>query len=438
MSRAVWVPFLWMFLAGSRYVSEWLNLGEPAAATAVGYSEGSPLDATVFLALIVAGVWILAQRKVDWATLLTRNAWICLFFLFALTSVLWADEPVVALKRWIKGAGNLVMALVILTEVRPYRALGLILRRLALVLVPLSILFIRFYPELGRQYHMGAPMYSGVAFSKNSLGQLCFLLGIYFFWDLLPGRVKPMTPSIRVRYFIDIAVLAMIAWLLRMADSATSTVSMLFAASFMAIARLPPLVRSPRSILGIGLAVAAIGAILEASIGIKARVIEFLGRDPDLTSRTPVWDLVTGMVPNPWIGAGYESFWSGERLTKIWTLMGFESGGIIQAHNGYIETYLNLGIVGLTLLVIAILSGLVSSSRQLRLDYSHAILRMSFILVAVIYNYTEAAYKPLNNVFLLLLFCIFELQASRGRAETATRREPAGHATREVAHKPAH
>ena len=44
------------------------------------------------------------------------------------------------------------MVLVILTEKRPYEAVGVILRRLAFLLLPLSVLFIRYYPDLGREY----------------------------------------------------------------------------------------------------------------------------------------------------------------------------------------------------------------------------------------------------------------------------------------------
>ena len=352
---------------------------------------------------------MLLRRKLDWSILLARNKWIWLFFLFAATSVLWSDEPFVALKRWVKGFGNLVMAMVILTDGRPYEALGLVLRRLAFVLLPLSVLFIRFYPNLGRQYHQGMPMFTGVTFSKNSLGQLCLLLGIYFCWELLFGRLKPTNSTTRLRYSIYTVILATIAWLLYVADSATSLALMLLVACFFLLARLPPIVRRPKRIFAIAVAVCAILGPLEWLFAIKEQFIQLLGRKPDLTSRTPVWEMVIGMVPNPWIGAGYESFWSGERLTRIWARMGSEAGGIIQAHNGYIETYLNLGIVGLGLLVMAILFGLVEARKNLRTEYAYGILRISFILTAVIYNYTEAAYKPVNNVFVLLLFCIFEV-----------------------------
>ena len=53
-------------------------------------------------------------------------------------------------KRWIKDLGNPIMALVILTERRPYEALGITLRRLSFLLLPLSVVFVRYFPELGR------------------------------------------------------------------------------------------------------------------------------------------------------------------------------------------------------------------------------------------------------------------------------------------------
>jgi exopolysaccharide production protein ExoQ len=127
------------------------------------------------------------------------------------------------------------------------------------------------------------------------------------------------------------------------------------------------------------------------------------------------------MVPHPLIGAGYESFWSGERLIQIWTRMGEGSGGIVQAHNGYIDTYLNLGILGLALLLIGVLSGLLKVRKQFASEYAYAALRVSFIVTALGYNYTEAAFKPLNNVFVLLLFSILQVT----RTSDATRAAPA-------------
>ena len=71
-SPALWVPTIWMFLIGSRHVSAWLNL-RPEFGSAQDYAEGSPIDRAVFFGLIVAGILILARRKIDWERLAHRE-----------------------------------------------------------------------------------------------------------------------------------------------------------------------------------------------------------------------------------------------------------------------------------------------------------------------------------------------------------------------------
>ena len=408
VSNAVWIPLLWMFFAGSRFASQWLDLGPPQAMGAEAYDDGSPIDRIVFLTLILAGTWALLRRKLNWRELLTANTWILLFFLFAVLSSLWSDDPWLAAKRWVKGFGSLVMALILLTERYPSVALGYVLRRLAYVLLPLSILFIKYYPELGRAYHMGIPMFTGVSFQKNALGQLCLLLSVYFSWVLLFSRSEASAAGIRAPTTIHILIAPMLLWLLYMSQSATSVALTILAISFFLVVRLPYFAKEPRRVFTVGLILAGGFFLCDELFHLKDSLIRLLGREPDLTGRAAIWAMVLEMAPHPLIGAGYESFWSGDRLVEIWARMGEDAGGIIQAHNGYIEVYLNLGIIGLVLLALGIVSGVFKARRKLSTEYSFAVLRLAFIVIAVVYNYTEAAYTPLNNVFVLLLFSILE------------------------------
>src|SRR5262249_24610187 len=207
-SSALWVPLAWMFLAGSRWVSHWLGAA-PTFGSANDYAEGNPVDRAVFLTLIVAGIVILARRKIDWHRLLFNNKWIVLYLLYCLASMAWSDDPTLLMKRWVKDLGNPIMALVILTERRPYEAVGVVLRRLAFLLLPLSVLFIKYYPGLGRDYKAsGAPMFTGVGHQKNDLGLMCLLAGIYVFWELLQwrrsrrlGRAHPVHGNAQLRGF---------------------------------------------------------------------------------------------------------------------------------------------------------------------------------------------------------------------------------------------
>ena len=295
--------------------------------SADAYNEGSPLDRDVFLVLLLSGVWVLSRRGLNWRDLILKNAWVWLFFLFALMSIFWSDEPFIALKRWVKGFGNLIMALIILSERRPQEALGWVLTRLGFVLVPISVLFVRYYPELGRTFHMGLPLLTGAAFSKNSLGQFCLIVAIYLIWEITMNRTQANAIAKRPNLLPHVIILPLTAWLLYVSDSATCLALMALAICYLSIARLSVVARKPRRIVTIGVAVLVLAVLLESAFDIKDTIIHMLGREPDLTSRTPIWSILVELAPHPLIGAGYESFWSGDRLSDVWARLGFGRKG---------------------------------------------------------------------------------------------------------------
>ena len=406
VSRAIWIPFLWMVIAGSRFVSHWLNIGVPMTADA--YLEGSPVDRAVFLILMLSGITILARRRLNWSVLFKKNYWIWLFFVFGVISLLWSDYPFVTFKRWFKALGNVIMVLIILTEERPYAALGVILRRFSFLLLPLSVLFVKYYPDLGRSYHMGMPMFTGVADQKNGLGAICLLSGIYFSWNLLVCRSTAYTSGKRLHYSVYFIVLPMIAWLLYMANSATSLACLIVALCIFVVGRQPAMVSKPRMILYLGIACFVLFGIMEIAFDIKDTVISMLGRRTDLTTRVPMWEDLLTMVKNPLVGFGYESFWLGDRQQIV-----FERWGLFgNAHNGYLQMYLDLGYIGLFFLAAWILSGLRNVARELIIDYPVAVLRFCFIVVVCLYNYTEATFNGVSNIWIIFLLGIMDV-ASR-------------------------
>ena len=89
------------------------------------YADGSPLDAGVFLALIIAAILVLRQRRISWANIAHSNRYLGYFFLYCLISLLWSDFPFISFKRWIKDFGNILMILVIVTDKSPADALEL-------------------------------------------------------------------------------------------------------------------------------------------------------------------------------------------------------------------------------------------------------------------------------------------------------------------------
>ena len=112
---------------------------------------------------------------------------------------------------------------------------------------------------------------------------------------------------------------------------------------------------------------------------------------------------------NPFVGVGFMSFWTGARLEEVWRLV----GPINQAHNGYLEQYLNLGYIGVAFIAVIVLSGLLRVRRHLNDDPAAGILRLCFIVSAVLYNYTEASFYGMNNMWMLLLLGCLEVPRQR-------------------------
>jgi O-antigen ligase len=386
-SRALWLPVIWLSLAGSRSASEWLYSAPPATSTEA-YLEGDPLNRAVYTGLFALGLLVLLFRWSKVLRLLQANTAIVVFLLYCVLSLTWAAYPEAGFKRWVKAAGDLVMVLIVVSERDPSVAVKRLLVRTGFLLIPLSVLMIKYYPDLARYYDRWewSTYYSGVATNKNALGTICMLFGLTSVWQILAVLDGRHTTG-RIRRVIAHGInLAMAGWLLKLANSMTSLSCFLLGSTVLLVVQFRPIVRSPPIVHALVAALIIVPSVV-LFVGIQG-ILEMLGRDPTLTDRTGIWSLLLTMSPNAWFGAGFENFWLGPRLEKIrstysWTLT--------QAHNGYLEIYLNLGWAGIALLVLTLLAGYQIVMTRLQRSPSTGGLMLAFFVVGIVYNFTEAA-----------------------------------------------
>src|SRR6266446_788333 len=395
VTGALWIPLLWMLILGSRGVSEWLSWGG-TYNMASGLEEGSPLDAAVYFSFPPAALFVLLRRRLSWATALSHNPWVAIFLAYCALAIFWSDFPFVALKRWIKILAHPMMVLVLATEPDPREAVVRLLKRSAYVLVPFSILLIKYYPALGRRFSTwtGEAYNTGVTTNKNILGCLCLLLGFFFVWHLLTSLRREKTRERRNELVLCRAFLWMIGWLLSMADSATSVMALAVGISTALFLGLR-FVDKRHVTAYLVAALLALGSA-ELIFGASDTLIRSLGRDPTLTGRTEIWDAVLDVDINPILGAGFDSYWLGDRAERIWAKYWFHPN---QAHNGYLETYLNLGWLGLTLMVCWILSAFRRVGSTLLSDFDFGRFRMGLLAIVVVYNYTEGGFEGLSLIW---------------------------------------
>ena len=127
-----------------------------------------------------------------------NNPWLLAFIAYCLISILWSDLPFVSFKRWIKILGHPVMVLIVFTEPDPKEALVRLMKRCAYLAFPISILWMKYYPALGRKAtDWGAMSNVGIAGGKNELGgsvsHLCSLLLLASAFGLADGEIQAET-----------------------------------------------------------------------------------------------------------------------------------------------------------------------------------------------------------------------------------------------------
>lgn len=418
MSGAIWIPLIWLFFVCSRPVGTWLDMG-PVIDTANQMQEGSPLDRLVWLALLVLGLVVLARRNRLVVKFLVANWPLLLFFLFCAVSILWSDFPDVAFKRWLKAVGDVVMVLIVLTDPEPVAAFNRVIARLTYFLIPLSILFIKYYPTIGLSYSPwgGRANYGGVTTNKNSLGVISLCFGIWAWWRLL-AAYKDRKRAGWIRKMIAPAViLAMVLWLFKTSDSMTSFTSFLMAGILLVAtgSRIAIRKRALVHILIVSM-LAVSGSVV--FFGASPSALKAMGRDSTLTDRTEIWAAVSGMVKNPLVGTGFESFWLGPRLEDMWSRYWWHPQ---EAHNGYLEIYLALGWIGVGLLIFVIAMGYRTVFSAWRHNAPTGSLMLAYFLIGLVYNFTEAAFFKMQAVaWMFFLFAIIKVPSLSYRRARAS------------------
>lgn len=90
-------------------------------------------------------------------------------------------------------------------------------------------------------------------------------------------------------------------------------------------------------------------------------LVEILGKNLEFNGRIPVWILsIQKGLERPWLGYGFSGFWTSsesyEVLIGTWAKGSLISGNRFHAHNGFIDVFLQLGLVGILLCALSFIT----------------------------------------------------------------------------------
>lgn len=406
VTPALWLPTIWVFISGTRFVSQWLDMfGINLGGTS--YEEGSPIDALFFGGMTLLGIRVLLSRRITPAEFARYNPWVAFYLVFCLVACFWSDFSFVAMKRWTKLLGQVVMVVVVITEPNPQWSMVTMFKRLAYLVVPASFLFIKYYPEWGRGFDQwtGEGGNTGITLNKNTLGSDCMIIGVVLFWELLRLWSDRGKKFWKGELPLVAALVGFNWYLLVMAQSSTSMFCLVLAMMMMIVFRLKFL--NPQMILYCLLGGVAILIIAEFGFHfITFFVTQVLHRNMTFTDRTLIWSVLLDMKINPVLGTGYESFFLGERREEIWAK--FPVLQLISAHNGYLQTYLDMGLLGLAVTLGLVFSILNKARRELLFDRHLGSFRLSYLLIFLLYNWTEVGFRMQFAPFFVFFLAALE------------------------------
>ena len=294
---ALWLPTLWTFLIATKPLGIWFGVG------GTDIDAGSPPDRTFLSALLVIGLIILLNRGFNWSAAIRENRWLMLLLCYMLVSVIWSDTPYNSFKRSVRELTAVVMAFVVYTEPWPKEALQSLLRRSVYVLIPFSLLVIKYFPNYGVQYvsWSGERMWVGVTTQKNALGRLCMIAALFLVWTLMRRWKKRDIPVAKYQTSAELLLLGLTAYIFKGppgAYPATALVALIVGVTaFVALLWMKKhnVRLSARMVTVCLTAVIAFGVITPLVGG--STVADFtlgIGRDATLTGRTDIW---AGLLP---------------------------------------------------------------------------------------------------------------------------------------------
>lgn len=407
------VPLVWFLIIASRPVSLWFTSASSLDdASLISGAEGDPLNRFIALGLLATGMLILARRRVSVQSFVAANKLLIALTVYSALSVMWSDFPAIAFKRWFRHLGTMIFLLILLTDRRGFRAIVSLVGLAAYILLPTSIILFKWYPRLGREYHVhsGEMAITGVTTNKNSLGLLCMVSALFLLYELHKEWSAGNHKSLLVKG--DFCLLVVAVWLLFMSNSATSMLSFgVGCVIYYALGtRFAQHARKPWLLLAVLTLTAIIPAILSGtgsagSSSSIASVVDMTGHSNTFWGRTVLWQVVIDMVKNPLIGCGYDSFWLGNRLDELWRVYWWHPN---EAHNGFVGVYASLGLIGCFIVFCILAQGYQELFRRFRASNTDLKYRLAiaFLTAAVVYNITEFAFLGLSPVWFLLLLMI--------------------------------
>jgi O-antigen ligase len=359
-----------------------LSAGSRSSAFSSGSSD--PVLLAINAVIAFATLFLVLPKLPQIFAMLGRLKYVLVPYLFAALSIVWSVDRASTFRNAVYLFLYLVSAAYISLRFENeeiFALIGEFMAVLALLSIPGQFILPQDPFQAGR--------WRGIFLQKNDLGA-AMAIGIV-----------ALVVSNRPWKLIRIGTLALCATLLVLSQSFTAIVAATAATLITLYMRLHSHVR-------LLFLTTVLGAAIIVSIAVSSLSSAFsetTGRDLTFTGRTEVWALVLKkIVVHPLLGYGYGAFWpsEGESINQF---LNWQPG---QAHDGFLEISLNLGITGLALVLFLIRDAL-RRARRVRKNFGHfaGLSMLSLTWLLLFHNFAEVDFLLVHLMWFVFIITYF-------------------------------
>ncbi len=387
-------------------------------ATIAASSSADLINQLQWGALAALASWLIVSAP-DRFVRVILFAWpILLLFAVCILSVLWSDHPDIAARRVL---GLIISAFSLFVSVIYVGQLERVPLICYAVFWCILLLTLAVLPSHAAYDEFG--FFRGATSNKNTLGAIG---GVAILFGLNVGRWMrhSVTQGLRFLYLIGWALVLVLT-----VSKTSIALAVLVPVTFFALKTTSRAVRLNISItllsiltfflIGLGLSYCAAGRS-------PAALLQLVLPDVSFTGRTPIWTFISQHIGEKWLaGYGFGSFWS----------VGYDAPNLVslydyirllnQAHNGYLDVFVTLGVIGTVAVLIVVLH--FGSAAEALYHRDRALFQMVWMIMlfALLHNAMESSilvpFHPVWQIALLALSISVRAAAELGVEQSCVR-----------------
>ncbi|MGB5715447.1 MAG: O-antigen ligase [Waterburya sp.] len=377
-----------LFLTGG------INEGDGINVNSVDLSINAKISVLVYLVTFI----LLAMRWRRTLAVFSSNIFLWILMGIVCFSYFWSISPDQTMRFSIYAIGTTGIGLYLATRYTLSEQMHLLTWTYALLLI-LSILFAIGIPHYGISSGVHEGALRGVFTHKNQFGAFMAPGGVIFLLNALRGGQY-------IWLHWGLLVLNCGAMVMSQSTTALGTFGLMLILCLIYRIfrwRYEVMISAILAVTVLGF----ISLIIVAGYVGSDSIFNSLGKDATLSGRTFIWQYVWDQIQlRPWLGYGLSAFWQGYDGPSGYVQLAMRIP-IVYAHNGFLDIWLSIGIVGLGIFILSFVNSTVQSLALLRMTNTpEGFWPLLFLTYILLSNLTEGTITTFGNSFWVIYVAI--------------------------------